>query len=206
MIRKLIPAAFQASSLSALAGACALALAAVAPQSALATTVTPTPCDFFTGGGYVFKDDGQMANYGVHAGCKNGEFWGHINYVDHGLGLHVRSTEITLYVRETLADGTILQNTRDFCGKAIVNEDTENPRWFRVTVTDNGEPGRGSDLFGISLDGMEEYVGTRFYMVTERNTAGGNLQLHKGNKSNVAPNPLPPYWRECGDLTGMNAP
>ncbi len=38
---------------------------------------------------------------------------------------------------------------------------------------------------------MSEYVGTRFYMVTERNTAGGNLQLHKGNKSNVAPNPLP---------------
>jgi hypothetical protein len=99
-------------------------------QQALATHVTPTPCDFFTGGGYVFKDDGQMANYGVHAGCKNGEFWGHINYVDHGLGLHVRSTEITLYVRESLADGTVLENTRDFCGKAIVNEDTENPRWF----------------------------------------------------------------------------
>jgi hypothetical protein len=196
----------KASSLSALAGACALALGAAAPQPALATTVTPTPCDFVTGGGYVFKDDGQMANYGVHAGCKNGEFWGHINYVDHGLGLHVRSTEITLYVRETLADGTVLENTRDFCGKAIVNEDTENPRWFRVTVTDNGEPGRGSDLFGISLDGMQEYVGTRFYMVTERNTAGGNLQLHKGNRSNVAPSPLPPYWRECGDLTGNNAP
>ena len=53
---------------------------------------------------------------------------------------------------------------------------------------------------------MQEYVGTRFYMVTERNTAGGNLQLHKGNKSNTAPNPLPPYWRECGDLTGNNAP
>ena len=100
MIRSLIPAAV------------AFALGAAAPLPALATTVTPTPCDFVTGGGYVFKDDGAMANYGIHAGCKNGEFWGHINYVDHGLGLHVRSTEITMYVRETLADGTTLENTR----------------------------------------------------------------------------------------------
>ena len=197
MIRKMIPAA---------AAAVALALGVAAPAPALATFTAPTPCDFVTGGGFIFKDDGQRANYGIHAGCKHGEYWGHINYVDHGLGLHIRSTEITLYVRETLADGTVLNNTRDFCGKAIVNDDRDNPRWFRVTVTDNGEPGGGVDLFGISLDGMEKYTGTRFYMVTERNTSGGNLQLHKGNRSNVAPNPEPPYWRECGDLTDNNAP
>src|SRR6187402_3205710 len=137
-----------------IAGAFASLALTVAPLTAHATNVTPTPCDFITGGGFVFKDNGEMVNYGIHAGCKNGEYWGHINYVDHGLGLHVRSTEITLYVRETLADGTVLQNTRDFCGKAIVNEDTENPRWFHVTVTDNGEPGAGTDLFGISIDGM----------------------------------------------------
>jgi len=35
--------------------------------------------------------------------------------------------------------------------------------------------------------------------------SGGNIQLHKGNPSNIAP-PLVSETTQCGDLTGENAP
>src|SRR2546422_2148786 len=66
----------------------------------------PSPCDFITGGGFVFTDFFAMANFGAHGGCKkngpNAPFWGHVNYVDHGgvnctVPYHVDSTEITGY-------------------------------------------------------------------------------------------------------------
>jgi hypothetical protein len=189
-------------SLTAAAGALAAALAA--PLAANATFLTPAPCDFVTGGGFAFKDNGEMVNYGIHAGCKHDQFWGHINYVDHETGFHLRSVQITGYLRETLADGTVLVNTRDFCGWATINDEPAL-RMFRVTVTDNGEPGTG-DLVGISIDGVHESFGTRFYMVTERNVSGGNIQLHKGNRSNTAPEELMTQTQQCGDLTGLNAP
>src|SRR2546422_11330601 len=44
----------------------------------------PEPCDFVTSGGFVLTDSLNMANFGAHGGCKNGQFWGHVNYVDHG--------------------------------------------------------------------------------------------------------------------------
>jgi len=44
----------------------------------------PFPCDFTTGGGFVFKDDGNRVNFGIVGGCKNGGFFGHVNVVDHG--------------------------------------------------------------------------------------------------------------------------
>src|SRR5258707_12770104 len=40
----------------------------------------PSPCDFITGGGFVFTDSAAEANFGSHGGCKNGAFWGHVNY------------------------------------------------------------------------------------------------------------------------------
>src|SRR5258705_8979969 len=65
----------------------------------------PVPCDFITGGGFVFRDiDYARANFGSHGGCKNGGFWGHVNYVDHGGGVftlipyHVDSIEIHRYL------------------------------------------------------------------------------------------------------------
>jgi len=61
----------------------ALAAGLSVPMQAEAHYV-PAPCDFITSGGYVFKDDGAMANFGAHGGCKNGQFWGNVNFVDHG--------------------------------------------------------------------------------------------------------------------------
>src|SRR3989442_101623 len=38
--------------------------------------VVPSPCDFTTGGGFVYNDDGSKVNFGLVAGCKNPSgFW-----------------------------------------------------------------------------------------------------------------------------------
>jgi len=67
------------------------------------TVIVPSPCDFITAGGFVFTNSGAEANFGSHGGCKNGAFWGHVNYVDHGgsadaLPYHVDSIQITGYL------------------------------------------------------------------------------------------------------------
>src|SRR4029077_4103247 len=64
--------------------------------------VLPAPCDFTTGGGFVLTDAGNHANFGLVGGCKNGGFFGHVNFVDHDTsgffaGLHVSSTSIDGY-------------------------------------------------------------------------------------------------------------
>src|ERR1700740_2900521 len=62
----------------------------------------PAPCDFTTGGGFVITDSGNHANFGLVGGCKNGGYFGHVNFVDHDTsgifaGLHVSSTSIDGY-------------------------------------------------------------------------------------------------------------
>ncbi|HEY2943655.1 MAG TPA: post-COAP-1 domain-containing protein [Vicinamibacteria bacterium] len=143
----------------------------------------PEPCDFITGGGFVFTDDLARANFGAHGGCKNGEFWGHVNYVDHGgfMGqtpYHVDSTQITGYV--TVPGSS---NARDICGVARTNAgETVN---FRVRMEDNGEgPDDPKDRFGIRLSNN--------YLVTTRplgdgEPGGGNVKLHKDNPSTRTP-------------------
>ena len=155
----------------------------------------PSPCDFITGGGFIFLDGGARANFGSHGGCKNGAFWGHVNYVDHGgfMGqrpYHVDSTEITGYLVESG-----YPNARDICGFARTNAG-ETVR-FRVRMEDNGEPGV-NDRFGIRLSNN--------YLVTARKLAdggpgGGNIQLHNPNPSTTGPNPSPTEVEMCGDLT-----
>src|SRR5687768_2284512 len=62
----------------------------------------PAPCDFITGGGFVFENDGSRVNFGAHGGCKHGAFWGHVNVVHHGFNppAHLKSTEITGYLMD----------------------------------------------------------------------------------------------------------
>ncbi len=158
----------------------------------------PQPCDFITGGGFVFRDDGARANFGAHGGCKNGDFWGHVNYVDHGgfMGqtpYHVRSTEITGYLIDPA-----FPNARDICGFATTNAG-ETVR-FRVRMEDNGEGSNApaKDRFGIRL--------SNGYLVTTRplgggGPGGGNIQLHKPHPSTRGPVPPPSEFEMCGDLT-----
>jgi hypothetical protein len=156
----------------------------------------PAPCDFITGGGFIFLESGARANFGSHGGCKNGAFWGHVNYVDHGgyAGVspyHVRSTEITGYLFDETAP-----YARDICGWATTNAAGEGRIRFRVRMEDNGEPGV-NDRFGIRLENG--------YLVTTRLLAnggggGGNIQLHKPNPSTTGPNPPPDEFEMCGEL------
>lgn len=151
----------------------------------------PLPCDFITSGGFVFTDSAAEANFGAHGGCKHGAFWGHVNYVDHGTGLHVDSTQITGY----LVDPGI-PNARDICGIANTNGPEGTVR-FRVRLVDNGEPGR-DDMFGIRL--------SNGYLVTTRSLGGdgpggGNVQLHAPNPSTTGPFPAPDEFTMCGELT-----
>ena len=160
----------------------------------------PVPCDFITGGGFIFTDWGSRANFGAHGGCKNGEFWGHVNYVDHGgfngaTPYHVDSTEITGYLFDP-----DFPNARDICGWARTNAG-EAVR-FRVRMEDNGEPGR-NDRFGIRL--------SNGYLVTTRLLAnggpgGGNIQLHKPNPSTFGPDPAPDESAMCDDLATPEFP
>ena len=183
-------------STSAVAAGVALGAGIGTPSVASAHYV-PAPCDFITAGGDVIKDDGKMANYGAHGGCKNYEFWGHVNYVDHTNGFHMDSTRITGYLYDPA-----IPNARDICGWARINDQPQEVM-FRVRLIDNGEPGR-TDQFGIVIDNWYS-SGERFYKVTTRevkNPGGGNVQLHKGNPSNTID---PAYaslqeWQMCGDM------
>ena len=190
MARKWISTAALAASFTALAAGISV------PTTASAHWVQ-APCDFVTGGGFVEKDNRDMANFGVHGGCKNGEFWGHVNYVDHTNQFHLNSTRITGYLYDPAKP-----LARDICGFARINDQAEEVM-FRVRVIDNGEPGR-TDQFGIVVDNWNS-AGERFYKVTTRtlnNKGGGNIQLHKNNPSNTID---PAYlamqeWQMCGDM------
>ena len=185
--------------------ALAAAGALTAGMLGIATPITANahyvqaPCDFITSGGFVFKDNGQRANFGAHGGCKHGEFWGHVNYVDHENQFHLNSTRITGYLFDPDSP-----NSRDICGWGRIN-DQEQEVMFRVRLTDNGEPGK-NDTFGITVDNWYT-SGERFYHVSSRRLAsggpgGGNVQLHRGNNSNTID---PGYfalqeWQMCGDM------
>lgn len=179
-----------------LAGTIAAVAFGIATPATVSAHWVQAPCDFITAGGYVKKDDGQHANYGVHGGCKHGNFWGHLNFEDHELKYHITSTEITGYLFDPDRP-----NTRDICGWARTNMN-ETVR-FRVSLTDNGEPGT-SDTFGLIIDRAgTPHTGDRFYRVSTRTVSGGNIQLHKGNRSNSASEAMlnMKEWQMCGDLS-----
>ncbi|MBI3493073.1 MAG: hypothetical protein HY047_15025 [Acidobacteria bacterium] len=186
----------------ALAASVAIMLTlAIRPVSA---HVVPSPCDFTTGGGWIIilEEGGDQANFGIVAGCKNGGFYGDVNYVDHNFGppgFHVRSTSIDGYFDPIPSGSTY----RDICGTASTN--VYGDVKFRVRTQDNGEPG-ANDRFGIKL--MQN--GTVVYLVTTRQlgptdaNGGGNIQLHNPNPSTTGP-AVPPFdFVVCGgDDSGL---
>src|SRR5260370_38743137 len=83
-----------------------LVLAALVVTSAVLVVGTATappvkawgtlpPCDFLAGGGWIVHN-GAKANFGVAGGCKPASpTGGHLQYIDHGTGLHRHSPGIT---------------------------------------------------------------------------------------------------------------
>src|SRR4029077_490737 len=53
--------------------------------------------DFVTGGGFITTPSGAKGNFGVAGGIKNGAYWGHLTYLDHGTGLKAKGTGVTAY-------------------------------------------------------------------------------------------------------------
>ena len=91
---------------------------------------------------------------------KDGAFWGHLNYIDHGAnGPKVKGTGLTGY-------GALDATTRWIEGTAEINGQPGST--YRVEVTDAGEPGR-ADKFTLNLSNGYTATGE---------LAGGNLQLH----------------------------
>ena len=113
--------------------------------------------DMATAGGFILVN-GANANFGLNARDPSDPS-GHVNYVDHGTGLHVRSTDITAYI-------IVNATTRRIEGTAVLDDGTTVT--FVVIVTDNGEPGT-SDTFSISLSNGYSASGT---------LVGGNVQVH----------------------------
>ncbi|HYS78012.1 MAG TPA: post-COAP-1 domain-containing protein [Candidatus Dormibacteraeota bacterium] len=141
----------------------------------VAWVTNTVPCDFITGGGYIIHN-GAHANFGVAGGVKNGSFWGHLEYNDHGSSppMKVHGTGVTGYFY-------IDANTRYIQGTCTING--VSGYTYEVKVTDNGEPGRGSDLFSIGLStGYQAGAWSG-----DGPIQGGNIQLHKGNASNTPP-------------------
>ena len=131
---------------------------------------TPPPggdCGKVTGGGWIVgTPSGAKGSFGVSGGMKGSDFWGHLNFVDHGDGLHVRSTAVTGYDPDPeSANGRIIKYN-------VLVGTTEATAVVRVV--DNGEPGR-NDIFELTLStgytAKGELGGDR--------PGGGNIQLHK---------------------------
>jgi hypothetical protein len=181
----------------------ALALFKTVPVDA---HIVPSPCDFTTGGGFVLTDSFNHANFGLVGGCKNGGFFGHVNFVDHDTsgmfaGLHVSSTEILGYF-EPFAGS----NVRDICGTANTNR--FGTVKFRARTEDNGDPnpgGAGVDKFGLKLTGVSPpYTGESAVVITTRFLAGGDIELHKPNPSTTGPSTPPSEITACGsDDSGL---
>lgn len=166
-------------------GVAALVLAASGSASAWVR------CDFLTGGGFIVRDSGAKANFGIGGSCKPGGdghgLWGHLEYIDHGTSLNAHWHTITAYVfDDTGTDPKTGQptGTRIICGTAGTNlyGDVD----WAVVAKDVGEPG-DDDVFKIRLSksGMIKYT-TEFdsdHTLGGTGPGGGNIQLHKENPS-----------------------
>ena len=148
------------------------------------------PCDFLTGGGFVFRS-GAKANFGVAGGCKHGSpTWGHLEFKDHGTGVNVYWTTITAYFPEgaTVADPRTQKptGTRWICGTATTNRFGDVD--FAIRATDAGEPGDADEFdLWLARDGASVYSttddGTFPHSLRGAGRGGGNIQLHKPNRS-----------------------
>jgi hypothetical protein len=145
------------------------------------------PCDFLTGGGFIVRDTGFKANFGVAGGCKHGSpTWGHLQYIDHGTGLNVHWTSITGYFEvDTSTDSKgRLTGARLICGTARTNlfGDVD---WV-LLARDRGEPGRDDEfIIRLKKSGVTVYTteGDSNHTLGGSGPGGGNIQLHKPNPS-----------------------
>lgn len=113
--------------------------------------------------------------------------WGHLNYIDHGTGLHVHWTSITgYYYVDNGPPGTGREptGTRLICGTAWTNY-YGDVHWV-VKGKDEGEPGRDDEFWlRLKKNGVTVYTteGDSDHTLGGSGPGGGNIQLHKPNPS-----------------------
>lgn len=138
---------------------------------------TPPPseedCGKVTGGGWIVTSTGAKGTFGMSGGIRRGEFWGHLNYIDHGTGMKVQSTAVTGFQNDPA----------DPNGRIITYAVTINGAAGTATlrVVDKGEPGR-NDIFDLRLSTGYRAGGD----LGGGKSGGGNIQLHK----------CPPGWEK----------
>jgi hypothetical protein len=190
---------------------CVLGTAVLAlPAERASAHRVPIPCDFTTGGGFVFADNGERVNFGLVGGCKNGGFFGHVNIVDRGVTGTFITSGNALHIDSITVDAYFDSMTpfpspyRDICGTARTNTIFGDVK-YRVRTRDNGEPG-GSDRFGYKITGsFGTFVrSTRELGPPGEKGGGGNIQLHKPNPSTTGPAVDPDEITACGsDDSGL---
>jgi hypothetical protein len=165
-------------------------------------------CDFLTGGGFIVRDSGAKANFGIGGGCKHGSpTWGHLEYIDHGTGLNVHWLTITGYFRigedGEPSNGGQPTGTRLICGTARTNQFVGDVDWA-VLARDTGEPGV-DDEFTIVLrePGLGAFLYSTFddsdHTLGGSGSGGGNIQLHKPNPSTTGS-----FDGDCPAIFGIN--
>ena len=143
-----------------LAGGTDLVVASAHADIACGGTPPCTRKDFVTGGGWITTSTGSRANFAVAGGMKNGQFWGHLMYIDHGsTAMKVKGTAVTGYVPTG-------ETSRQIGGNADIDGKGGS---YVADVKDGGEPGRVVDTFRLSLSTGYIEGGP---------LDGGNIQLH----------------------------
>jgi hypothetical protein len=172
------------------------ALCAIAVAFALSVYETPlsawnpSTCDFTTGGGFIVPTaSGAKGTFGVGGGCKNGSgtgnplipYWGHLEYHDHGDGTNVHGIKITGYLPDMVLHPD--PYARLICGTGRMGTRDVD---FVVRTKDGGQPSANKDEFDIIVTALGG--GTVLYTTwfgTPHTIVGGDIQLHKPNKSNT---------------------
>lgn len=138
------------------------------PASGL-LVVFDTTLGSVTGGGTIVNN-GVNANFGFNVRFKkNGNAEGEFLYTEH------RPTGVVKLKSSVMQTLVIAGNTGIFFGKALLTGASGNQD-FRVTVVDNGEPGR-NDQFGLQVKAPNGTIiaNLTFNPVT---LTGGNIQVH----------------------------
>jgi hypothetical protein len=119
--------------------------------------------DRLTGGGFITDTPGGgKGTFSIGGGhFKDGRLWGHLNYIDHDTGMHVKASADTFF-QYSLSN----QTERRITGDCTINGEFGG---FTVFAADNGEPGK-KDTFHIFLSNGYHAGGY---------VKGGNIQLHK---------------------------
>ena len=145
----------------------------------------PLDEDFVTGGGRINTASGK-STFAVAGGIKNG-YWGHLSYIDHGTGMHVKATAVTGYSDD-------IDHSDPDCRIICYDVTVDGVPGYkaRVRVCDKGEPGK-DDVFEIKLYDStvpppppceEGAVDSPTYYSAGGDLGGvhpggGNIQLHK---------------------------